>query len=369
MRFSRLRTGTRAGRDIVANAAKSRLGRQLSMVTYVIEAADWSVKWDGKYITQHLPDIRARTSLVPWGVRNQIIHFGSINPFAHKSREQIQSLAESNALTVTWYHFEPNDPRVRFVSDVQTDVEYVHTSCSITEQQLMDIGIPESKIVRIPIGVDTQQFRPYDEGRKAALRRSFGIPEDAFIVGSFQKDGEGWGKGMTPKEVKGPDVLVDVLGRVSEQHDIHVFLTGPARGYVKRELDSRGVSYTHHMVDSYPEMADCYNVLDAYLVSSRAEGGPKAVVETMATRVPLVSTDVGMVPDIVDDEVTGLVAPIDDAATLADQIERLKQYPDFRESLSRAAYDKRERFDWRTISRRYADELFGPLREPLSTHR
>jgi glycosyltransferase involved in cell wall biosynthesis len=339
------------------------------MVTYVIEAADWSVKWDGKYITQCLPDMRARTSIVPWGVRNQIIHFGSINTFAHKSREQIRSLAETNALTVTWYHLNSDDPRIDFVSDAQTNIDYIHTSCSITEQQLIDIGIPESKIVRIPIGVDIQQFRPYNEDRKRALRRSFGIPEDAFVVGSFQKDGEGWGEGMEPKKIKGPDVLTDVLGQVSEQHDIHVFLTGPARGYVKRNLESRGVAYTHHVVDSYPEMADCYNILDAYLVASRAEGGPKAVVETMATRVPLVSTAVGMVPDIVDDGETGLVAPIDDAATLTRHLERLKREPALRESLSGAAYEKREQFDWRTISRRYADELFGPLRDLLSADR
>ena len=45
--------------------------------------------------------------------------------------------------------------------------------------------------------------------------------------------------------------------------------------------------------------------LDLYLVSSREEGGPKAIVESMASGVPLVTTNVGMANDFVIDQVNG----------------------------------------------------------------
>ena len=45
--------------------------------------------------------------------------------------------------------------------------------------------------------------------KKNFLRKKFNLPTDAFIVGSFQKDGSGWGQGFQPKKVKGPDILID----------------------------------------------------------------------------------------------------------------------------------------------------------------
>jgi glycosyltransferase involved in cell wall biosynthesis len=49
-----------------------------------------------------------------------------------------------------------------------------------------------------------------------------------------------------------------------------------------------------------------------YLVTARQEGGPKAVLEAMATGVPLVTTRVGQVPDVVIHGDNGLIADVDD---------------------------------------------------------
>ena len=53
--------------------------------------------------------------------------------------------------------------------------------------------------------------------RRAAARRALGLPESAFVVGSFQKDGVGWGDGLEPKLIKGPDVLLEVAERCHER--------------------------------------------------------------------------------------------------------------------------------------------------------
>ena len=80
---------------------------------------------------------------------------------------------------------------------------------------------------------------------------------------------------------------------ISKEVPIVVLLTGPARGYVKKELSKRKIKFIHIFAKSYNEVASFYNALDLYIVSSREEGGPKAIVESMASGVPIISTNVG----------------------------------------------------------------------------
>jgi glycosyltransferase involved in cell wall biosynthesis len=65
--------------------------------------------------------------------------------------------------------------------------------------------------------------------------------------------------------------------------------------------------------------------LDLYLVTSRTEGGPKAILEAMATGVPIVSTKVGMAPDIIKEGYNGLLAEVEDVAMLSEQAIRITE--------------------------------------------
>jgi glycosyltransferase involved in cell wall biosynthesis len=68
---------------------------------------------------------------------------------------------------------------------------------------------------------------------------------------------------------------------------------------VTRGLDRLGIPYKHAFPSHYPDVAQLYQALDLYLVTSRQEGGPKAVLESMASGVPLVTTRVGQAMDLV----------------------------------------------------------------------
>jgi glycosyltransferase involved in cell wall biosynthesis len=60
-----------------------------------------------------------------------------------------------------------------------------------------------------------------------------------------------------------------------------------------------------------------YHALDLYLVTSRNEGGPKSVLESMASGVPLVTTAVGMAPDVVLDGINGRLCSSFDPEAIA----------------------------------------------------
>lgn len=338
---------------------KNRLSNHFFKLSYVIESANWSIKWDGKYITENLNKlhlIKARTTTTYLGIKNQIIHFGSVHTFS-------TSPHESNKVVVTWFHVVPDDPRIKFVTEAQKYVDIVHTSSNITKSKLIEIGIPEEKIVVIPLGVDLDLFKPVTEEEKERIKRKLGLPADKIIIGSFQKDGVGWDEGWEPKWVKGPDTFVEVVDKLNRNYIIFVLLTGPARGYVKRELDKRDIPYKHFFLKNYLEISKYYNALDLYIVASRAEGGPKAILEAMATGVPVVSTKVGMAPDIIKEGYNGLLAEVEDVMALSKKAELVIQDKKLANRLVNNALNTIKNYSWENVATDYYEKIYTKLLE------
>ncbi len=184
---------------------------------------------------------------------------------------------------------------------------------------VLSAGVEPERVHRIPLGIDLEHFPLVDETKRERARMALDLPASAFVVGSFQKDGVGWGEGLEPKLIKGPDTLVAAVESLRERvPELVVLLTGPARGYVRRELEQRGIPCRHVVARSRDEVARAYHAIDVYLVTSRQEGGPKAVLESMASGVPLVTTRVGQAQEIVEPGRNGLLVDVDDPDAVAD---------------------------------------------------
>lgn len=356
-------------RSLFNNVASSIGKKPHSILYYVIESANWSIKWDGKYITKSLHNqklLSARTTITYKGIRNQIIHFGSRNLFLSSAWKDIDP---SNTIIFTWFHGTESDKgpgnlaMIAALPEASTKADIVHTSCTISKENLIRWGVPEDKIVVICLGVDLNIFKPVAEVQKDAVRNELGLPWDKVIIGSFQKDGVGWGEGLEPKWVKGPDIFVRVIDKLKTEYDIFVLLTGPARGYVKKELTRIGVPYKHCFLKNYLEIPKYYNALDLYLVTSRAEGGPKAIVEAMATGVPIVSTKVGMAPDIIKEGHNGLLAEIEDIDTLAEKAGRLITDRALANRLSNNALNTVTNYSWENIAKEYYKKIYSKILE------
>jgi glycosyltransferase involved in cell wall biosynthesis len=193
---------------------------------------------------------------------------------------------------------------------------------------VLEAGVDPAKVFRIPIGVHLSYFEPQTPASRAAARTELALPREAFVVGSFHKDGVGFGDGLEPKWIKGPDVLLEALRLLHARiPELHVLLAGPARGYVRAGLERLGIPYRHRFVERYAEIAGLYRALDAYLVPSRQEGGPKGMLEAMASGVPVVTTRVGQAMDLVrHGENAWLVEP-EDAEALAEWTARIATSP------------------------------------------
>ena len=104
-----------------------------------------------------------------------------------------------------------------------------------------------------------------------------------------------------------------------------MLLTGPARGFVAAGLERLGVEYRHVLLPDPDAVAHAYRAVDLCLVTSRDEGGPKAVLESMATGVPLVTTRVGQAADLVRPGENGWLCDVEDAEGLAARVVRVAQ--------------------------------------------
>lgn len=130
------------------------------------------------------------------------------------------------------------------------------------------------------------------------VRDKYCLPSDKLLVGSFQRDTEGNSK--LPKLAKGPDIFCDQVFKLAKSADVHVVLAGWRREYVINRLQGR-IPYTFFDRADMSTLRELYNSLDLYLVTSRHEGGPQAILECAAMKVPILSTDVGMARDVLCD--------------------------------------------------------------------
>ncbi|MFX0186786.1 MAG: glycosyltransferase family 4 protein [Candidatus Hodarchaeota archaeon] len=328
-----------------------------AQVIFVCEQTSWAVFWIGKNLTEKLKEMELINAEIasPLLAKNKIIHWGAINYLIKIGRSYLE---KPNFNIINWYHVVPNDERLNFIPYLNKHVDLLITASPITKKNLVDSGFDEDKINIIPFGIDLSHFRRYDKKKQGYLKKKFNLTSNKIIIGSFQKDGEGWGDGMEPKFVKGPDIFCEVVKKLNDKYDIHVLLTGPARGYVKKKLKEFKVPYTHLILHDYMDIVECYNVLDLYIVSSRVEGGPQALLEAMATGVPLVTTNVGMAPYLIKDKINGFKTQIENVDDLYNYCVEVIKNEKLREKIVKNAFETVKEYNWESIAKQYYEKIY-----------
>lgn len=355
--FKKVTSGFHRAGDILGNIYG---GQEL---IYIVESG-WVIEWDGAQIVKELNRqnlISSRTSCNDLFLKNKIVHYGSINTFLDENGIKNKNIKKKNKVVVTWFHIPNDDARVKYIPSLNEQTDIVHTSCNLTKEKLIKYGLNKEKIVVVPLGIDLSVFHPETPARKREIRKRLNLPDDRVIIGSFQKDGTGWGDGLEPKLVKGPDIFLQVIKKLAKQYPIFVLLTGPARGYVKRGLEKLGVPYLHRYLDDYSQIVDYYNALDLYLVTSREEGGPKAILESMACGVPLVTTKVGMAPDIIHDKRNAMLVDMGDVGGFLKASINVLEDKKLRGKIIANALNDIKKYSWYNIANQYYQNIYRKL--------
>ncbi|MGE3175746.1 MAG: glycosyltransferase family 4 protein [Planctomycetota bacterium] len=188
-------------------------------------------------------------------------------------------------------------------------------------EQLREVGAHHA---HVPYAVDVQAFADAPaQGPLVELLREplAALGRDAYLIANFHRDtaGAGLDRGeLVPKLVKGPDLFLEILAELRRRgHNAAALLAGPRRHWLRRELTRRGVPFVHvgddgsdlERGDDYPrailpkdQVGTLLKLADLCLITSRSEGGPRAVLEAAAAGCPTLSTPVGHAPDLLPPE-------------------------------------------------------------------
>ena len=133
---------------------------------------------------------------------------------------------------------------------------------------------------------------------KKSLRVELGFDEKDYLIGSFQRDTES--KDLkSPKLIKGPDIFLQILiENFKMNRNLKVVLAGKNRQFIISQLEKYKIPFKYFEMVNVDKLNKLYNILDLYLVTSRIEGGPQAILEASVSKTPILSTNVGVASEI-----------------------------------------------------------------------
>lgn len=158
---------------------------------------------------------------------------------------------------------------------------------------------------------------------------------------------------------KALDVLVDAAAILCREFpDLNVLIAGegPEEARLRTMIQEHGLESSVVLLGRRSDVSAVIAALDVAVFSSAYEGSPLAVIECMAGGKPVVATRVGGVPDLIEDEVHGLLVPPRDPHALADAAARLLRDPGLRAEMGTRARERQcRRFSLEAMVRSFED--------------
>jgi glycosyltransferase involved in cell wall biosynthesis len=182
-------------------------------------------------------------------------------------------------------------------------------------------------VVSIPTGIDLSTYCP---GDRMLARMALGLPTDAFLIGIV----------ATLRSWKGHRYLLEAFAGLGDrQSRLAIVGDGPQREALGKQVRDAGLQSRVTFAGNRDDVVPWLQAFDVFCLPSYAnEGVPQALMQAMATGLPVVTTAVGSIGEIVSDGDTGLVIAPQDAAALRIALERLQAEPALRAALSREAH-------------------------------
>ncbi|MFZ3321580.1 MAG: glycosyltransferase family 4 protein [Usitatibacter sp.] len=210
----------------------------------------------------------------------------------------------------------------------------VTTGEKLRKQVIAETGVEAPRVVSIPTGIDLGRFQP---GDRNAARAASGLPREVPIVGIV----------ATLRSWKGHRYLFGAFAAMKRAEALLVVVgEGPQRESLEAYARELGIASQVRFAGNQADVAPWMQSFDVFCLPSYAnEGVPQALMQAMACGLPVVTTPVGSIEEIVEAGVTGMIVPPRDAGRLRGEIETLLDDDAKRASLGeRASAAARERF-------------------------
>lgn len=223
-----------------------------------------------------------------------------------------------------WWHVWLDRLTSRWVS------LYIPNTFAAAERLQQIEGIPAEKIHIIQNGLD---LTPFEQAQRGRIRHALGIGLEEMVlvcVANF-------------RSAKGHEVLLDAmhfLKRENVQFSLWLVGDGNLRPTIEAKIQTLNLAQSVHLLGKRIDVSDILADADVFVLASNWEGMPGVIMEAMASSLPVVSTHVGGIPELVVERETGFLVAPGDARALAAALKQLLDNPDLRRNMGSAGKDR-----------------------------
>jgi glycosyltransferase involved in cell wall biosynthesis len=205
-------------------------------------------------------------------------------------------------------------------------LNFVHDlpDCIITcgesiRRTLIDAGFAPQRVVNIPTGIDFEKFAAKRDRNE--MRASLGVSAGTFMilmVGILRR-------------VKAHEIALAAVSNLKKsfpQIKLVIAGDGPQNPNLKKAANEMGIQDSVQFLGFRNDIPDLLNAADMFLLTSYSEGVPQSATQALGMGLPVVASNVGGVPELIEHQRTGLLFPAGDAAAAAEQIAAVLTAPD-----------------------------------------
>jgi len=269
--------------------------------------------------------LHAAVYAIPWYIRNKdTVKVHTVHSVAPMEFGRIHRLMQGFAY--------------RFLGVVPVAI-----SPSVKKSVIQQYRISGRKIPVILNGIDVSRYALSDE------EKSKPRPFTVINVASFNK----WKNQM---------LLLHSFYKVILQYpDVRLIFVGEGaeRERVRHETEVLGIADKVLFTGITDHVETFLKKADVFVLSSTFEGLPLSILEAYAAGLPVISTNVGGVRDILEDGVNGFLVPPNDETAMANAIRRVYENPKLREKMSCVNRLKANEFDIKRITEQYIELYFS----------
>jgi sugar transferase (PEP-CTERM/EpsH1 system associated) len=191
-------------------------------------------------------------------------------------------------------------------------VHFITVSNDLREWLITFVGIDEKKVQTIYNGVDTIKFNP---DNKNLIREKHKYSSEEIIIGTVGR--------LDP--VKDQQLLIKAFAKLrSKYHNIILLIIGdgPCRENLENLTKDLGLKQNVRFLGMRSDVPELLKLMDIFVLPSIFEGVSNTILEAMAMGLPVIATNVGGNPDLIEDGETGILVPKEDVSTLTTALER-----------------------------------------------
>ncbi len=195
-------------------------------------------------------------------------------------------------------------------------------------------------------GLTVPAFLPRARARKQIGERT-GIPDTALLVGTIAELNAN----------KGVDILIEAFA-TTEEGRLAIIGEGEDRGKLEQLIARLRLGKRAHLLGFIDDAAALLKAFDIFVLASRKEGLPYTILEAGEAEVPVIASTVGGIPEIIDDQLSGILVPAYDTDALAEAIGELAKSPGTRAHYAARLKEK--------VARRFA--LRGMVKKTIEVY-